>query len=208
MSSAMLASAPSELDRHTETIPEEARADESEDTWACAGADESLESFMNAFAPSKTSKAWISTQHDGRKALLSKYYTELAAAEGEDESEGMGDIQSAWDALETKCVWPCPLVPSLPSRHGPRPPPSYHMASPPPPPLPSPPPPPRSACAFVAQCPLHHGSMCFACRLQNGGGTHSDAEEAGQRPRQMDDFCAGVGGRRCVGKSCACAVGR
>jgi len=100
--SVSLASAPSELAQHSETIEswERDKGEEQEDDpWVFAMPNESLESFAAAFPPSTTEKSWISTEHVGRKKMIEEYYATSVGAEGPADK---GKIASAWEQLKTK----------------------------------------------------------------------------------------------------------
>ncbi|KAL1495359.1 hypothetical protein AB1Y20_016728 [Prymnesium parvum] len=102
-----LASAPSLLSRHCEFVDRAAlpRADDEEeaedDPWVFAEPNESVESFVAAYPPSSTQKAWISTAHEAREQLIREYY---AAAWGDEAQSDKAQISVAWEKLEKKTL--------------------------------------------------------------------------------------------------------
>ena len=96
-----LAEAASELENHTETVEmweREAAEGEEEDPWVFAADNESPESFKAAFPPSTTEKAWISTEHKQRKAMVEEYHKK-AGAEGATDKE---KLAADWEATAKK----------------------------------------------------------------------------------------------------------
>ena len=95
----------SELDAHTEILlPKDAPALDG-NGWAFAGGKESINSFLSRVPPSRSKVAWVAAAHQGRDALVAKYYETMSHAKEEEKSwsgrgrAGMDGIEEAWERV-------------------------------------------------------------------------------------------------------------